>query len=146
MLNTGRSEPTVRCSVFLTPTLTAIYRIDGDQSYHSWRRLGDVISTIYALGHHDRVDLASLTSETLAGLRSQTVARSYSADKNISVFLDRPYRMHSAQSALKLSRSDVESLFHAIPAPQTGQFDYTLETRWTVAWYAERFFSVGDLR
>ncbi|CAK1362746.1 hypothetical protein CB0940_05070 [Cercospora beticola] len=107
--------------------------IDGDQSYHSWRRLGDVISTIYALGHHDRVDLASLTSQTLAGLRSQTVARSYSADKNISVFLDRPYRMHSAQSALKMSRGDVEGLFHAVPAPQTGQFDYTLETRWTVA-------------
>ncbi|KAF2210472.1 hypothetical protein CERZMDRAFT_45575 [Cercospora zeae-maydis SCOH1-5] len=107
--------------------------IDGDQSYHSWRRLGDVISTIYALGHHDRVDLASLASDTLGGLRSQTFARSYSADKNISVFLDRPYRMHSAQSTLRMSRNDVESLFHPVQTSPSAQFDYTLETRWTVA-------------
>ncbi|KAM3420494.1 hypothetical protein BST61_g3762 [Cercospora zeina] len=121
--------------------------IDGDQSYHSWRRLGDVISTIYALGHHDRVDLASLTSETLGGLRSQTFARSYSADKNISVFLDRPYRMHSAQSTLRMSRDDVESLFLPVQAPPSTQFDYTLETRWTVACalLKERILDLGKV-
>lgn len=109
-------------------------RIDGDQSFHSWRRLGDVVSSLYALGHHERVDLASLSSGDLSSLRSQTCARAFSADKNISIFLGRPYRMHSTHSTLKMSRSDIDSLFSACYSlASTNPFDYTIETTWTVA-------------
>lgn len=108
--------------------------IDGDQSFHSWRRLGDVVSSLYALGHHERVDLASLISGDLRSLRSQTCARAFSADKNISIFLGRPYRMHSTHSTLKMSRSDIDSLFSACYSlASTNPFDYTIETTWTVA-------------
>ncbi|KAI5360087.1 Putative zn(2)-C6 fungal-type DNA-binding domain-containing protein [Septoria linicola] len=102
--------------------------IDGDQSYHSWRRLGDVISTLYALGHHERVSLNTMTSNSLASLRGQTFARAYSADKNVSIFLGRPHRMHSAHSTLKMSPGEAARLF----GPPT-QFEYRLETLWTVA-------------
>lgn len=107
--------------------------IDGDQSYHSWRRLGDVVSSLYALGHHERVDLASMGGDKLSSLRSQTFARAYSADKNISIFLGRPHRMHSTHSTLKMSRSDANSLFSTIQILPSTTFDYAIETIWTVA-------------
>ncbi|UKZ74349.1 hypothetical protein TrVFT333_002014 [Trichoderma virens FT-333] len=33
-------------------------QVDGDQSYHSWRRMGDVASSLFALGYHEKIDEA----------------------------------------------------------------------------------------
>ncbi|CAD0039659.1 unnamed protein product, partial [Aureobasidium pullulans] len=43
--------------------------VDGDQSYSSWRRLGDVIASMLALGYHERVETRSRIPEFLVELR-----------------------------------------------------------------------------
>ncbi|KAJ5674147.1 hypothetical protein N7462_009586 [Penicillium macrosclerotiorum] len=68
--------------------------VDGDQSYHSWRKLGDVISSMYALGYHENLEAKSDISPFLVTLRKSAFARIYSADKNIGIFLGRPPRMN----------------------------------------------------
>lgn len=122
--------------------------IDGDQSklrsirvaaeltfnclgYHSWRRLGDVVSSIYALGYHERVNLAALGPTTLGSLRNAAFCRAYSADKNVSIFLGRPPRMHRNHSSLGWSSEVIQHLFHDFSSHET--FEYVQETRWTVA-------------
>ncbi|KAJ5794093.1 Transcription factor [Penicillium paradoxum] len=68
--------------------------VDGDQSYHSWSRLGDVISTIFALGYHEDVEKTKPPiPRFLAELRKAAWATIYSADKNVAIFLGRPPRM-----------------------------------------------------
>ncbi|KAI9926297.1 hypothetical protein MW887_004061 [Aspergillus wentii] len=67
--------------------------VDGDQSYHSWRRLGDGIASIYALGYHENVESKPDTPPFLKTLRQAVAARLYSADKNVAIFLGRPPRM-----------------------------------------------------
>ncbi|KAF2020495.1 hypothetical protein BU24DRAFT_445707 [Aaosphaeria arxii CBS 175.79] len=67
--------------------------VDGDQSYHSWRRLGDVVSSLFALGYHEQLGDPSTTAPFLRELRFVAFSRTYSADKNCSIFLGRPPRM-----------------------------------------------------
>lgn len=99
--------------------------------YHSWRRLGDVISSLYALGYHEHVNMTALTPVTLGNLRSAAFCRTYSADKNVSIFLGRPPRMHRKHSALHLPSEDIVHLFDSM-LPSDG-FDYSVETCWTTA-------------
>lgn len=61
--------------------------------YHSWRKLGDVISSLFALGYHEQLGDASSTPAFLRELRFVAFSRTYSADKNCSIFLGRPPRM-----------------------------------------------------
>ncbi|CAI7588684.1 unnamed protein product [Penicillium glandicola] len=68
--------------------------VDGDQSYHSWSRLGDVVSAMFALGYHENVEKTRPPIPTfLAELRKAAWATTYSADKNVAIFLGRPPRM-----------------------------------------------------
>ncbi|KAI1634641.1 hypothetical protein F4809DRAFT_651732 [Biscogniauxia mediterranea] len=67
--------------------------MNGDHSYHLWRRLGDVISTTFALGYHENIEAKPGTPPFLMELRKTAFARIYSADKNIALFLGRPLRM-----------------------------------------------------
>ncbi|KAJ5301849.1 hypothetical protein N7508_006712 [Penicillium antarcticum] len=68
--------------------------VDGDQSYHSWSRLGDVISSMFAIGYHEDVERTKPPIPSfLAELRKTAWATMYSADKNIALFLGRPPRM-----------------------------------------------------
>ncbi|KAI5924560.1 hypothetical protein F4810DRAFT_129970 [Camillea tinctor] len=67
--------------------------MNGDHSYHLWRRLGDVISATFALGYHENNDAKPGTPPFLVELRKTAFARIYSADKNIALFLGRPLRM-----------------------------------------------------
>lgn len=89
------------------------------------------MSSIYALGYHERVDLTALNPITLESLRIAAFCRAYSADKNVSIFLGRPPRMHRKHSSLKWSAEAIDHLFH-LTSPREV-FDYVLETRWTVA-------------
>ncbi|KAF7714941.1 Fungal Zn(2)-Cys(6) binuclear cluster domain-containing protein [Penicillium ucsense] len=67
--------------------------VDGDQSYRTWRKLGDVISSTFALGYHENVEAKPQIPPFLMELRKTAFARIYSADKNIAIFLGRPPRM-----------------------------------------------------
>ncbi|PTB70298.1 hypothetical protein BBK36DRAFT_1164847 [Trichoderma citrinoviride] len=69
-------------------------QVDGDQSYHSWRRMGDVASSLFALGYHEKIDQDSYDIPLfVAELRRSCFARIYAADKSLAVFLGRPPRI-----------------------------------------------------
>ncbi|RFU75129.1 fungal specific transcription factor domain-containing [Trichoderma arundinaceum] len=69
-------------------------QVDGDQSYHSWRRMGDVASSLFALGYHEKVDEDSSDIPLfVAELRRSCFARIYTADKSLAIFLGRPPRI-----------------------------------------------------
>ncbi|KAJ5348782.1 Transcription factor [Penicillium brevicompactum] len=68
--------------------------VDGDQSFHSWSRLGNVVSSMFALGYHENVEKSKPPIPNfLAELRKAAWAITYSADKNVAIFLGRPPRM-----------------------------------------------------
>ncbi|KAL6915360.1 hypothetical protein FSST1_006855 [Fusarium sambucinum] len=67
-------------------------QVDGDQSYHSWRRMGDVSSSLFALGYHQIPD-TSTVPPFITQLRQAAFARIYTADKMLAVFLGRPPRI-----------------------------------------------------
>ncbi|KAF2025160.1 hypothetical protein EK21DRAFT_104174 [Setomelanomma holmii] len=56
--------------------------VDGDQSYHSWRKLGDVVSSLFALGYHEQLGDVRKAPPFLRELCF-----------NCSIFLGRPPRM-----------------------------------------------------
>ncbi|KAM0460589.1 hypothetical protein ACHAPV_004865 [Trichoderma viride] len=69
-------------------------QVDGDQSYHSWRRMGDVASSLFALGYHEKIEADSSDVPLfVAELRRSCFARVYAADKSLAVFLGRPPRV-----------------------------------------------------
>ncbi|KAJ4865317.1 fungal specific transcription factor domain-containing protein [Trichoderma breve] len=69
-------------------------QVDGDQSYHSWRRMGDVASSLFALGYHEKIDEDSYNIPLfVAELRRSCFARIYAADKSLAIFLGRPPRI-----------------------------------------------------
>ncbi|OQD95465.1 hypothetical protein PENSOL_c020G00087 [Penicillium solitum] len=69
-------------------------QVDGDQSYHSWRRMGDVASSLFALGYHEKIDEGMHNIPIfLAELRRACFARIYAADKSLAIFLGRPPRI-----------------------------------------------------
>ncbi|KAJ6186616.1 hypothetical protein N7519_007917 [Penicillium mononematosum] len=69
-------------------------QVDGDQSYLSWRKLGDVAASLYALGYHQQQTESFRTApHFLRELRQTAFCRTYSADKNVSIFLGRPPRI-----------------------------------------------------
>ncbi|CAG9954335.1 unnamed protein product [Clonostachys rosea f. rosea IK726] len=67
--------------------------VDGLHCYEYWKRLGDVISCLYALGYDQRIESGPDTPEFVAELRRTAFARIYSADKNVALFLGRPPRI-----------------------------------------------------
>ncbi|KAK7397709.1 hypothetical protein QQX98_012924 [Neonectria punicea] len=78
-------------------------QVDGDQSYHSWRRIGDVASSLFALGYHEKIDeTASNIPLFVAELRKATSARVYAADKSLAIFLGRPPRIVKAYCTFQL--------------------------------------------
>ncbi|EKG15158.1 hypothetical protein MPH_07604, partial [Macrophomina phaseolina MS6] len=59
----------------------------------SWRKLGDVTSSLFALGYHEQLDNKTPAPRFLQDLRQAAFARAYSADKNVALFLGRPPRI-----------------------------------------------------
>lgn len=60
--------------------------------YSSWRRFGDLTSSLYALGLHEKVD-ENVLPGFIAELRKACFARIYTLDKEVSIFLGRPPRI-----------------------------------------------------
>ncbi|KAH7155805.1 hypothetical protein B0J13DRAFT_593801 [Dactylonectria estremocensis] len=87
-------------------------QVDGDQSYHSWRRMGDLTSSLFALGYHEKIDAAiSNIPPFVAELRKRAFARVYKGDKGLAIFLGRPPRITKAYCTFQ------------IPANQPGAWD-----------------------
>ncbi|KAJ3543636.1 hypothetical protein NM208_g3469 [Fusarium decemcellulare] len=99
-------------------------QVDGDQSksfpqgqkysgntksprgYHSWRRIGDVASSLFALGYHEKIQ--EDTSDIplfIVELRKACFARIYAADKSLAVFLGRPPRIVKDYCHFKLPKN-----------------------------------------
>lgn len=118
-----------------------IYRYHANQpGYHLWRSLGDVISSISALGYHERLDAKPDTPRFLIQLRKTAFARAYSADKNLALFFGRPLRMSKRFYHLHLpdtrpfNLSEMPSTDDAL-GPREWHTDsavgYWSETRWS---------------
>lgn len=95
--------------------------VDGDQSYSSWRKLGDVISSLFALGYHENLGKEATSPVFLQNLRREALFRAYSADKNVSIFLGRPLRVARKYCPVVQRQS-----------PWTSDiFEYQTETKWS---------------
>ncbi|KAJ5348388.1 uncharacterized protein N7506_001641 [Penicillium brevicompactum] len=120
---------------FLDVSLSLQLPLDTDthyfKGYSSWRKIGDVISSIFAIGYHEDIDAKPDVPFFLAQLRKTAFARIFSADKNVSTFLGRPPRMSK-----RFSNFQIPSSF---PAPQQNldtwdpdqDASFLAETRWS---------------
>ncbi|RSL56410.1 hypothetical protein CEP54_008837 [Fusarium duplospermum] len=111
----------------------------GDQSFFLYRRLGDVMASVFALGYHENLDAKTNTPEFLIQLRKAAFARIYSADKNGSLFLGRPPRLSKRFSCFQLpdSRLPLDCATATLEPIGTREWDpesvmnYRAETRWS---------------
>ncbi|KAL3429967.1 hypothetical protein BDV09DRAFT_189681 [Aspergillus tetrazonus] len=99
----------------------------GDHSYHSWRRLGDLIASIYALGYHEKLDNYPDCPPFLTELRKAVFARVYSGDKNVAISLGRPPRAEDIWLLSGTAPGDVDI---AEWRPDT-RASFMAESRWT---------------
>ncbi|KAH9226326.1 hypothetical protein K456DRAFT_1754891 [Colletotrichum gloeosporioides 23] len=112
----------------------------GIQSYSAWRRLGDVIASITALGYHQKPPGPASAPLFLVELRKTAFARIYSADKNFSIFLGRSPRLSKRFCHLQVpqGRLILDSEESDQPASdktedwtQYAQACYRADTRWS---------------
>lgn len=101
------------------------------KGYSSWRKIGDVISSIFAIGYHEDIDAKPDVPFFLAQLRKTAFARIFSADKNVSTFLGRPPRMSKRFSNFQIPSSfpAQQQNLHTWDPDQDASF--LAETRWS---------------
>jgi hypothetical protein len=110
-----------------------------DQGYRYWRTLGDVVGSVFALGYHENIDKKPGTPYFLMELRKTVFARSYSADKNVSIFLGRPLRMSKRFCHFQIPHcqsrdvdtSSVDNQGDIDDWKPDACLNYRSETRWT---------------
>lgn len=73
----------------------------GDTSHLAWRRMGDLASTIFAIGLHQDPGSQSTLPFFLVELRRRSFANSYSSDKALSTFFGRPPRISMRYCSVK---------------------------------------------
>lgn len=106
--------------------------------YNSWKRLGDVIGALFALGYHQQPDVEPAVPSIpfIVDLRRAIFARAYSADKNVSIFLGRPPRISRKYCRFYLPGHPIEmtgsSLFQIPQWSQDVVYSYHFETQWTM--------------
>ncbi|KAF9772549.1 hypothetical protein IL306_009741 [Fusarium sp. DS 682] len=114
----------------------------GVQSYYSYRKLGDVITSIATLGYHEKLGPSNALPEFLINIRRTALARTYSADKNWSIFLGRPPRLGKEfchlSSALRESvgpengtQSPPDHAHEILSWQSDSRMSVWAETRWT---------------
>ncbi|KFY86638.1 hypothetical protein V500_07501 [Pseudogymnoascus sp. VKM F-4518 (FW-2643)] len=125
-------------------------QVYGDQSYHSWRRMGDLASSLFALGYHENIDEIPEVPNFVAQLRKAAFSRIYAADKNLAIFLGRPPRIIKTYCFFQLPSNipglwDTDSTtastaggllphdIHTNPYDlgRADQINYTADTRWS---------------
>ena len=113
-----------------------------------------MISSLYALGYHERIETGSCP-EFLRDLRRTAFASVYSADKNVSIFLGRPHRIHRrycTRGALSYLKDYTDDHSRESDGPENAQpptttdFDYRIEAWWTAqcAVLKERILELSD--
>ena len=68
-------------------------QIVGDSSYRVWRRLGDLSTTVFALGLHQEIKTSPEVPLWLAEIRKRCFATVYAVDKLMATFVGRPPRI-----------------------------------------------------
>lgn len=64
--------------------------------------MGDVSSSLFALGYHEKIDACGNIPIFIAELRKALFARVYAADKGLAVFLGRPPRIIKAYCTFQI--------------------------------------------
>ncbi|GKZ85533.1 hypothetical protein AnigIFM56816_011501 [Aspergillus niger] len=110
-------------------------QVDGDQSYLSWRKLGDVAAALFALGYHQQQTESFRAAPTfLRDLRQTAFCRAYSADKNVSIFLGRPPRILRKFCHFYLPGDHNDDSHEASRSPaiwvHTEKLDFATDSRW----------------
>ena len=97
--------------------------------YRSWRKLGDVISSVYALGYHQKMEVDARSPQYIVELRRTVFCSLFSADKNVAIFLGRPPRMSQHFCVFQTPLHDNEGDEIHIWRPNTPVC-YRSEMRW----------------
>ena len=84
-------------------------KTDYGSGFCAWRKLGDVIASIYALGYHENIEAKPNAPQFLTDLRKTAFARAFSGDKNIAIFLGRPPRMSKKFAIFQIPLARVNS-------------------------------------
>lgn len=71
---------------FLFQDMILISLYYGDHSFHTWSRLGDLSSEVFALGMHQEIKPGANLPFFLAELRKRTLANIYIQDKQLATF------------------------------------------------------------
>jgi len=95
--------------------------------YESWRRLGDLSSSLFALGYHQQLESSGPIPPFLRSLRQAAFACSYSADKNVSIFLGRPPRISRKFCHFRQLSLDA---YYSYDWAADSQLDLFADTRW----------------
>jgi hypothetical protein len=95
--------------------------------FESWRKLGDLSSSIFALGYHQDILGPAPVPPFLQSIRQAAFACSYSADKNVSLFLGRPPRI--LKNFCRFHQPGLEAYFSGEWEPDTP-IDFYADVRW----------------
>ncbi|PIB01379.1 hypothetical protein CB0940_02221 [Cercospora beticola] len=99
--------------------------VRGDQNFDSWRKLGDVISSLLFLGLNEEVLAGLKVPGWLADLRRAIFAVTYGADKHNAVFTGRPPRLNRNFCCFQLPCGPVGST-RSVPEEFVESGRYTL--------------------
>lgn len=104
----------------------------------SWRRLGDVIASAFALGYHENLQTRLDVPAFLVDLRKSAFARLYSGDKNVAIFLGRPPRMSKKFCHFQIPSSIPDTskvspgrLLDPEDWDSNARISYRADTRWS---------------
>lgn len=74
----------------------------GDSNYRVWRRLGDLSTTVFALGLHQEIKVSPEVPFWLAEIRKRCLATTYAVDKLMATFVGRPPRISRRYCSIQL--------------------------------------------
>ena len=77
-------------------------QIVGDSSYRVWRRLGDLSTTVFALGLHQEIKASPDVPFWLAEIRKRCFATVYAVDKLMATFVGRPPRISRRYCSIQI--------------------------------------------
>lgn len=95
--------------------------------FESWRKLGDLSSSVFALGYHQELECNGPVPQFLKSIRQAAFASSYSADKNVSIFLGRPPRI--SRKFCHFRQLSLDAYYSHEWGPET-RLDLFADARW----------------
>ena len=88
-------------------------QVVGDSSYRVWRRLGDLSTTVFALGLHQEIKTSPEVPFWLTEIRKRCFAIIYGVDKLMATFVGRPPRISRRYCSIQLPL-DIEIAYFAL--------------------------------